>query len=61
MGSKIIVLFSNTPITADILEYSKDLIVIGASGVSHDNIDLECATRLGIVVVHTISIFDLKE
>jgi D-3-phosphoglycerate dehydrogenase len=41
---------SGTDITADLLDAAEDLEVIGRAGVGVDNIDLEAATRRGILV-----------
>jgi D-3-phosphoglycerate dehydrogenase len=43
---------SQVKVTADILSQATRLIVIGRAGVGVDNVDLEAATRAGIVVVN---------
>jgi D-3-phosphoglycerate dehydrogenase len=43
---------SQTKVTADIIEAGKKLQVIARAGVGIDNIDVETATRCGIVVVN---------
>ena len=43
---------SQTKVTADIIEAAKKLQVIGRAGVGVDNIDIEAATRHGIIVVN---------
>jgi D-3-phosphoglycerate dehydrogenase len=43
---------SQVKVTADILAHASRLIVIGRAGVGVDNVDLEAATRAGIVVVN---------
>ena len=43
---------SQTKVTADIIEAAKKLQVIGRAGVGVDNIDIEAATRQGIIVVN---------
>ena len=43
---------SQTQVTASIIEAGKKLIIIGRAGVGVDNIDLEAATRRGIIVVN---------
>jgi D-3-phosphoglycerate dehydrogenase len=43
---------SQTKVTADIIEAGKKLQVIGRAGVGVDNIDIEAATRQGIIVVN---------
>ncbi|MDP2952713.1 MAG: phosphoglycerate dehydrogenase [Chloroflexota bacterium] len=47
-----LVVRSETKVTAPIIEAAKKLQVIGRAGVGVDNIDLEAATRRGIVVVY---------
>jgi D-3-phosphoglycerate dehydrogenase / 2-oxoglutarate reductase len=43
---------SQVKVTADILVHATRLIVIGRAGVGVDNVDLEAATKAGIVVVN---------
>ncbi|MGQ9546271.1 MAG: phosphoglycerate dehydrogenase [Dehalococcoidia bacterium] len=43
---------SQTKVTADIIGAGKKLKVIGRAGVGIDNIDVQAATRMGIVVVN---------
>lgn len=43
---------SQVKVTADILARASRLVVIGRAGVGVDNVDLEAATRAGIVVVN---------
>jgi D-3-phosphoglycerate dehydrogenase / 2-oxoglutarate reductase len=43
---------SQVKVTADILAHATRLIVIGRAGVGVDNVDLEAATKAGIVVVN---------
>jgi D-3-phosphoglycerate dehydrogenase len=47
-----LVVRSQTQVTAPIVEAGKKLLVIGRAGVGVDNIDLEAATRCGILVVN---------
>ena len=44
---------SQTKVTADIVDAAEKLQVIGRAGVGVDNIDLEAATRRGIIVVNS--------
>ncbi|NEP15984.1 MAG: phosphoglycerate dehydrogenase [Leptolyngbya sp. SIO4C1] len=44
---------SGTKVTADVIEASKQLKIIGRAGVGVDNIDVPAATRRGIVVVNS--------
>ena len=50
-----LVVRSQTKVTADIIECGKNLRVIGRAGVGVDNIDVDTATRHGIVVVNAPS------
>ena len=43
---------SQTQVTAEVIEAGKKLQVVGRAGVGIDNIDVEAATRRGIVVVN---------
>ena len=43
---------SKTQVSADVIELGKNLKVIGRAGVGIDNIDVDTATRKGIVVVN---------
>jgi D-3-phosphoglycerate dehydrogenase len=47
-----IVIRSATKLTADVLEHAQNLKVIGRAGVGVDNVDVEAATRKGIVVAN---------
>src|SRR5579862_5071566 len=44
---------SATKVTAELLEKAKKLRVIGRAGVGVDNIDLDAATRKGVLVMNT--------
>jgi D-3-phosphoglycerate dehydrogenase len=44
---------SGTKVTADIIEASQRLKVIGRAGIGVDNVDIEAATKKGIVVMNT--------
>lgn len=46
---------SGTQVTADILESADKLKVIGRAGVGLDNVDLEAATKKGVVAMNTPS------
>lgn len=48
-----LVVRSATKVTADLLEHAKSLRVVGRAGVGVDNVDLEAATRHGVVVMNT--------
>ncbi len=47
-----IVIRSATKLTADLIERATNLKVIGRAGVGVDNVDVEAATRRGVVVVN---------
>ncbi len=48
-----IVIRSATKLTADIIEKADNLKVIGRAGVGLDNVDLDAATKKGIIVMNT--------
>src|SRR6185295_11461961 len=48
-----ITLRSGSQITAEVLDAAKTLRVIGRPGVGVDNVDLEAATRRGVVVMNS--------
>jgi D-3-phosphoglycerate dehydrogenase len=54
-GYDALVVRSQTRVTADIIECGQNLRVIGRAGVGVDNIDVQAATRHGIVVVNAPS------
>jgi len=51
-GYEGIVIRSTTKLTADLIERAQRLKVIGRAGVGVDNVDVEAATRRGIVVAN---------
>ena len=51
-GFDAIIVRSATKLTADVIEVSQGLSVIGRAGVGVDNIDLEAAGSAGIMVVN---------
>ncbi len=48
-----LVIRSRTNVTADVLQNAKRLKVIGRAGVGLDNVDVQTATKLGIIVMNT--------
>lgn len=48
-----IVIRSGTKVTAGVIQEAKKLRVIGRAGVGVDNVDLEAATKRGIIVMNT--------
>jgi D-3-phosphoglycerate dehydrogenase len=51
--AEALIVRSATKVTADLLEHARRLRVIGRAGVGVDNVDLEAATRKGVVVMNT--------
>jgi D-3-phosphoglycerate dehydrogenase len=51
-GFDALVVRSATTVTADLLQAGKRLKVVGRAGIGVDNVDVEAATRLGILVVN---------
>jgi D-3-phosphoglycerate dehydrogenase len=47
-----LIIRSATKVTADVIQAGENLQVVGRAGVGVDNVDLEAATRAGIVVVN---------
>jgi D-3-phosphoglycerate dehydrogenase len=47
------ILRSGTKVTAEVLEAAPQLRVVGRAGIGVDNIDLEAATRRGVLVMNT--------
>lgn len=52
-GYDAVIVRSSTRLTKEILEAGRNLRVIGRAGVGVDNVDLETATRRGIIVMNT--------
>lgn len=50
-----LVIRSETKVTAEVLAAGKKLKVVARAGVGVDNVDIEAATKLGIVVVNSPS------
>ncbi len=48
-----IVVRSQTKVTAPVLQAGKHLKVVGRAGVGVDNVDVEAATRRGVIVMNT--------
>ncbi len=47
-----LVVRSETKVTAPVLEAAREMVVVGRAGVGVDNIDLDAATRRGVIVVN---------
>ena len=50
-----LIIRSGTKVTAEVIEAGKNLKVVGRAGVGVDNVDVEAATRRGILVMNTPS------
>ena len=51
-GAHALIVRSATQVTADALEAGTDLAVVGRAGIGLDNVDVEAATRRGVMVVN---------
>src|SRR3954469_25068643 len=51
-GASALVIRSATQVTADVLAAGADLVVVGRAGIGVDNIDIDTATRRGVMVVN---------
>ena len=51
-GAHALIVRSATQVTADVLEAGTDLVVVGRAGIGLDNVDVEAATRCGVMVVN---------
>ena len=51
-GAAALIIRSATQVTAEVLEAGADLIVVGRAGIGLDNVDVEAATRRGVMVVN---------
>ena len=47
-----LIIRSATQVTAEVLEAAEDLLVVGRAGIGLDNVDLDTATRRGVMVVN---------
>jgi len=48
-----IIIRSGTKVTSEVIEAGRNLKVVGRAGVGVDNVDVECATRRGVLVMNT--------
>jgi D-3-phosphoglycerate dehydrogenase / 2-oxoglutarate reductase len=53
VGAEGLIVRSATRVTAEMLEKAPDLKVVGRAGVGIDNVDVEAATRRGVLVMNT--------
>lgn len=51
-GSQALIVRSATQVTSAVLEAGTELVVVGRAGTGVDNVDLEVATRRGVMVVN---------
>ncbi len=51
-GAAALVIRSSTQVTAEVLEAGRDLVAVGRAGIGLDNVDVEAATRRGVMVVN---------
>ena len=51
-GVQALIIRSATQVTAEVLEGARDLMVVGRAGIGLDNVDVEAATRRGVMVVN---------
>ena len=52
VGAHALIIRSATQVTAELLEIATDLLVVGRAGIGLDNVDVEAATRRGVMVVN---------
>src|SRR3954447_25115091 len=51
-GANALIIRSATQVTAEVLEAGTDLVVVGRAGIGLDNVDVDAATRRGVMVVN---------
>ena len=51
-GAAALIIRSATQVTAEVLEAGSDLVVVGRAGIGLDNVDVDTATRRGVMVVN---------
>src|SRR4051794_12478612 len=51
-GAHALIIRSATQVSAELLEVAGDLLVVGRAGIGLDNVDVEAATRRGVMVVN---------
>lgn len=52
VGAHALIVRSATQVTAEVLEAGADLVVVGRAGIGLDNVDVDAATRRGVMVVN---------
>jgi D-3-phosphoglycerate dehydrogenase len=51
-GADALIIRSATQVTAEVLDAGSDLVVVGRAGIGLDNVDVDAATRRGVMVVN---------
>lgn len=51
-GAHALIIRSATKVTADVVAAGRDLVVVGRAGIGLDNVDVEAATKQGVMVVN---------
>ena len=51
-GAHALIIRSATQVTAEVLDAGSELVVVGRAGIGLDNVDVEAATRRGVMVVN---------
>ena len=51
-GAQALIIRSATKVTADVIDAGSDLVVVGRAGIGLDNVDVEHATKRGVMVVN---------
>ena len=52
VGAAALVIRSETRVTPEVLEAGRALVAVGRAGIGLDNVDVDAATRLGVMVVN---------
>src|SRR6478736_9307146 len=52
VGAHALIIRSATQVTPEVLEAGRDLMVVGRAGIGLDNVDVDAATRRGVMVVN---------
>lgn len=52
VGAHGLIIRSATQVTAEVIEAATDLVVVGRAGIGLDNVDVDAATRRGVMVVN---------
>src|SRR3954471_18658110 len=51
-GAHALIIRSATKVTAEVLDAGTDLVVVGRAGIGLDNVDVDTATKRGVMVVN---------